>query len=38
VPWLVLTLMVVIAITIESRPQVLATVHHLVEEVVIVLS
>jgi Zn-dependent protease with chaperone function len=38
VPWLVLTLMVVIAITIESRPQVLATVHHLVEEVVVVLS
>ena len=27
VPWLVLTLMVVIAVTIESRPQVLAGVH-----------
>ena len=38
VPWLVLTLMVVIAITIESRPQVLAGVHHLVEQVVVVLS
>ena len=38
VPWLVLTLMVVIAITIESRPQVLATVHHLIEQVVVVLS
>ena len=38
VPWLVLTLMVVVAITIESRPQVLAGVHHLVEQVVVVLS
>ena len=38
VPWLVLTMMVVIAITIESRPQVLAGVHHLVEQVVVVLS
>jgi Zn-dependent protease with chaperone function len=38
VPWFVLTFMVVIAITIESRPQVLAGVHHLVEQVVIVLS
>jgi Zn-dependent protease with chaperone function len=38
VPWFVLTLMVVIAITIESRPQVLAGVHHLVEQVVVVLS
>jgi len=38
VPWLVLTLMVVMAVTIESRPQVLAGVHHLVEQVVVVLS
>ena len=38
VPWLVLTSLVVIAITIESRPQVLAGVHHLVEQVVVVLS
>jgi Zn-dependent protease with chaperone function len=38
VPWLVLTLMVLVAITIESRPQVLAGVHHLVEQVVVVLS
>jgi Zn-dependent protease with chaperone function len=38
VPWLVLTLMVVIAVTIESRPQVLAGVHHLVEQVVVILS
>ena len=38
VPWLVLTLLVVVAITIESRPQVLAGVHGLIEQVVIVLS
>jgi Zn-dependent protease with chaperone function len=38
VPWLVLTLAVVISVTIESRPQVLATVHHFVEHVVAVLS
>ena len=38
VPWFVLTLMVVVAVTIESRPQVLAGVHHLVEQVVVVLS
>jgi Zn-dependent protease with chaperone function len=37
-PWLVLTLAVVISVTIESRPQVLATVHHFVEHVVAVLS
>src|ERR1043165_6152960 len=37
-PWLVLTFVVVIAVTIESRPQVLASVHHLVEQVVAVLS
>jgi Zn-dependent protease with chaperone function len=37
-PWLVLSLIVVIGVTIESRPQVLATVHHFVEQVVAVLS
>ena len=38
VPWFVLSLIVVIGVTIESRPQVLAAVHHLVENVVVVLS
>ena len=38
VPWLVLTLAVVISVTIESRPQVLASVHQFVEHVVAVLS
>jgi len=38
VPWLVLTLTVVISVTIESRPQVLATVHEFLEHVVAVLS
>jgi Zn-dependent protease with chaperone function len=38
VPWFVLTLIVVISVTIESRPQVLATVHEFVEHVVAVLS
>jgi Zn-dependent protease with chaperone function len=38
VPWFVLGLIVVIGVTIESRPQVLASVHHLVEQVVVVLS
>ena len=38
VPWLVLTLIVVTSVTIESRPQVLATVHEFVEHVVAVLS
>ena len=33
-PWFVLTLVVVIGVTIESRPQVLAAVHHVVENVV----
>lgn len=37
-PWFVLTLIVVAGVTIESRPQVLAAVHHLVEYVVAVLS
>jgi Zn-dependent protease with chaperone function len=37
-PWLVLSLIVAIGVTIESRPQVLATVHHFVEHVVAVLS
>ena len=34
VPWFVLTLIVVVGVTIESRPQVLAAVHHFVEHVV----
>ena len=38
VPWLVLSLIVVIGVTIESRPQVLAAVHRFVEHVVVVLS
>lgn len=38
VPWLVLALIVVVGVTIESRPQVLASVHSLVEHVVVVLS
>jgi Zn-dependent protease with chaperone function len=38
VPWLVLALVVVTGVTIESRPQVLAAVHHFVENVVVVLS
>jgi Zn-dependent protease with chaperone function len=38
VPWLVLAASVVISVTIESRPQVLATVHEFVEHVVAVLS
>jgi|ERR1700752_556097 len=37
-PWLVLMLVVVTGVTIESRPQVLAAVHHFVEHVVVVLS
>lgn len=38
VPWFVLALIVVLGVSIESRPQVLATVHHFVEHVVAVLS
>lgn len=38
IPWLVLMLVVVMGVTIESRPQVLAAVHHFVEHVVVVLS
>lgn len=38
VPWFVLTLIVVVGVTIESRPQVLAAVHHFVEHVVFILS
>jgi Zn-dependent protease with chaperone function len=38
VPWFVLSLIVVIGVTIESRPEVLASVHHFVEQVVVVLS
>ena len=38
IPWSVLTVIIVISISIESRPQVLATVHQLVEHVVAFLS
>jgi len=38
IPWTVLTLLVVISVTIESRPQVLAAVHQFVEHVVAFLS
>jgi Zn-dependent protease with chaperone function len=38
VPWFVLTVVVVLSVTIESRPQVLATVHQFVEHVVAFLS
>ncbi len=38
VPWLVLTVVVLISVTIESRPQVLAAVHQFVEHVVAFLS
>jgi hypothetical protein len=38
VPWLILVLLVVVGVTIESRPHVLAAVHHLVENVVVILS
>ena len=38
VPWLVLALFVVVGVTIESRPHVLAAVHHVVENIVVVLS
>ncbi|HEX6043583.1 MAG TPA: M56 family metallopeptidase [Pyrinomonadaceae bacterium] len=38
IPWLVLTLVVVVSVTIESRPQVLAAVHVFVEHVVAFLS
>lgn len=38
VPWFVLTLVVIVSVMIESRPQVLAAVHNVVEHVVHVLS
>ena len=38
VPWLVLALFVLVGVTIESRPQVLAAVHQFVEHVVVILS
>ena len=38
IPWTVLTLIVVVSISIESRPQVLASVHQFVEHVVAFLS
>lgn len=34
VPWMFLTIVVVVGVTIESRPQVLAKVHHFIEHVV----
>jgi Zn-dependent protease with chaperone function len=37
-PWVVLTVFVIISVMIESRPQVLASVHHFIEEVVKFLS
>ncbi|HET6978432.1 MAG TPA: M56 family metallopeptidase [Pyrinomonadaceae bacterium] len=37
-PWLSLALIVVVGVTIESRPQVLASVHSLIEHVVVILS
>lgn len=37
-PWFVLSVIVVVSVSIESRPQVLATVHNFVEHVVAVLS
>lgn len=38
VPWFVLTAVVILGVTIESRPQVLASVHQFVEHVVAFLS
>src|SRR5687767_12490884 len=38
IPWLVLTVVVVLSVTIEGRPQVLAAVHQFVEHVVAFLS
>ena len=38
VPWLVLSVVVLVGVTIESRPQVLAAVHNFVEHVVVILS
>jgi Zn-dependent protease with chaperone function len=38
VPWIVLAVIIVVSVTIESRPQVLASVHHLIEHFVGVLS
>jgi Zn-dependent protease with chaperone function len=38
IPWFVLTVIVVISVSIESRPQVLASVHQFVEHVVAFLS
>ena len=38
VPWFVLTLIVAAGVTLESRPQVLSSVHHFIESIVVVLS
>ncbi len=37
-PWLILIFIVVVGLTIESRPQVLASVHSFIEHVVVILS
>jgi hypothetical protein len=37
-PWIFLTVVVVVGVTIESRPQVLARVHHFIEHVVAFIS
>jgi hypothetical protein len=37
-PWLALTAFVVIAVLVESRPQVLAAVHSVLEQIVRILS
>jgi len=37
-PWVILVLIVVVGLTIETRPHVLASVHSLIEHVVLVLS
>lgn len=38
VPWLTLAVIVVFGVTLESQPKVLASVHHFVEHVVVLLS
>src|SRR5688572_23010646 len=38
IPWFVLTVVVIVSVSIESRPQVLATVHQFVEHIVAFLS
>jgi hypothetical protein len=38
IPWVLLTLVIVASATVETRPQVLASVHGLIEHVVAFLS